>query len=445
MLDWEIDTYKARFEAFGWEAHVVDGHNLEEIDKVFEKVSSRGEKPKVILAKTKKGKGVSFWENKEGWHGKPLPKDKFDAAVGELGDIDMEMRGDIQIPKGIKGIKSIKGIKGFKINSNYKVGEEVATRKAYGETLAQLAENDPRIIALDGETSNSTFSELVKEKTPDQFIEMFIAEQNMAGVALGLSKRGFVPFVSTFAAFWTRAFDQIRMSAYSQGNVKYVGSHAGVSIGEDGPSQMGLEDLALFKSVYGSTVFCPSDAVSTAKLTLEAAKNEGIYYIRTARPATPVIYKETEDFKVGGSKVLKSSKNDKVTVVACGVTVHEALKAYEMLKKEGIEIRVIDAYSIKPIDAKTLLVASQEVGGIMLTVEDHYFDGGLGDSVLNVFANPQVHLRGELSSVPVHPGGVSVYKMAVCKMPMSGKPNELLDFEGISAKGIVAKVREVLA
>lgn len=437
MIGWNLDVYKARFEAFGWEVYEVDGHEMEAVDKIFEEIKgSKSEKPRVILAKTMKGKGVSFWENKDGWHGKPLPKEEFGKAIEELG-----------FGKG-KEASMVNGLgEGATINkpndltskpprhpnlnltTTYKVGEEVATRKAYGEALAQLAQEDPRIVALDGETSNSTYSELVRGLTPNQYIEMFIAEQNMAGVALGLSKRGLIPFASTFAAFWTRAFDQVRMSAYSQGNVKYVGSHAGVSIGEDGPSQMGLEDIGLFKTVFGSTVFCPSDAVSTAKLTLEAAKSEGIFYIRTARPATPVIYKETEDFKAGGSKVLRSGKNDKLTIVACGVVVHEALKAHAVLEKQGVSVRVIDAYSIKPLDNKSILKEAQEAGKIVLTVEDHYFDGGLGDSVLNA-----------LSDFPIW-----VNKMAVSKMPMSGKPAQLLAYEGIDCDGIVKKVREILS
>jgi transketolase len=433
MLGWNLDVYRARFEAFGWEAFEVDGHDLKAIDEVFKKVSDGGDKPKVILAKTVKGEGVSFWEDKEGWHGKPLPKEEFDKAVKELGDVDKKLRGEIKQPS-LKGKFSTSSNNKIKYSSRvseklpYKLGDEVATRKAYGEALAQLAQEDPRILALDGETSNSTFSDLVKEKTPDQFIEMFIAEQNMAGVALGLSKRGFVPFASTFAAFWTRAFDQIRMSAYSQGNVKFVGSHSGVSIGEDGASQMGLEDLALFKTVYGSTVFCPSDATSTAKLTAEAARTDGIFYIRTARPNVPVLYSEKEEFEVGGSKILRRSKEDKLTIVACGVVVHEVLKAYEVLEKEGVKVRVIDAYSIKPIDGKTILEATQEAGKIVITVEDHYFDGGLGDSVLNA-----------LSDFPAW-----VVKMAVTKMPMSGKPAEILAYEGIDSEAIVKKIKAVM-
>jgi len=460
MLGWNLDVYKARFEAFGWKVYEVDGHDMAAIDKVFGMVGGLdGGKPKVILAKTIKGKGVSLWEDKDGWHGKPLPKEEFGRVLKELGAVDQSLRVQIAGPVNSflpssalltpqnysnfgdpvreSQIKTINNKPLFvgspsriatRLALNYKLGEEVATRKAYGEALAQLADQDPRILALDGETSNSTYSELVRGLTPNQYIEMFIAEQNMAGVALGLSKQGFVPFVSTFAAFWTRAFDQIRMSAYSQGNVKYVGSHAGVSIGEDGPSQMGLEDLALFKSVFGSVVFCPSDAVSTAKLTAQAATGEGIYYLRTARPATPVIYSPDENFEVGGSKILRQSKDDKLTLVACGVVVHEALKAYEKLLENGVHIRVVDAYSIKPIDESTLRRCASETENLVVTAEDHYFDGGLGDSVLNVFAD----------------GKVRVVKMAVTKMPMSGKPAQLLNYEGIDSEAIVKNVKGIL-
>lgn len=428
MLGWNLEKYKERFEAFGWETQIIDGHNFDQIDEAFTKVSDdRSDKPKVIIAKTIKGKGVSFWENKEGWHGKPLPKEEFDKAVKGLGDVDEKLRGEVLVPK-IKVQNAKVKIASQKLKVDYKLGEEVATRKAYGEVLAQLAEQDPRIVALDGETSNSTFSELVRGSTPNQYFEMFIAEQNMAGVALGLSKSGKIPFASTFAAFWTRAFDQIRMAAYSEGNVKYVGSHAGVSIGEDGPSQMGLEDIAMFKTIFGSTVFCPSDAVSAAKLVSVMAYSKGVSYMRTARPTTPVIYGNSEEFKIGGSKVLRSSAKDRLTIVACGVVVAEALEAYESLKKSGVNVRVIDAYSIKPIDEKTLQKAAHEVGSVIVSVEDHHFEGGLGDSILNVFSN----------------GGVKVIKMAVEKVPMSGKPNELLDYEGISADAICERVKEIL-
>lgn len=425
MLGWKTEVYADRFKAFGWEVKVVNGHDYDKIVKAYEGIDGKGDKPIAIIAKTIKGKGVSFLENKEGWHGKALSQEDFEKAVGELGDFDKLKREGVEKP--IEGPVSSFPPRTATLALKYKTGEEVATRKAFGEALASLGKENSRIVSLDGETSNSTFAEIFRNKFPERYFEMFIAEQNMVGVALGMSKRGYVPFVSTFSAFFTRAFDQIRMSVYSGANVKFVGSHSGVSIGEDGPSQMGLEDISMFKSLLGSTVFCPSDAVSCSRLVELAAAEEGIFYIRTARPATPVIYKSDEDFWVGGSKTLKQSEKDSLVIVACGVTVGEALKAHEILKKEGINVAVLDCYSIKPIDEETLKAVAAKSNNIVITVEDHYFEGGLGDSVLNVFA----------------PGGTQVHKLAVVQMPMSGKGEELMDFEGISAVGIVKKVKEV--
>lgn len=427
MLGWEIEKYVERFKAFGWETHVIDGHNLGEIRKVFESIDGSLPKPQAIIAKTVKGKGVSFLEDKEGWHGKALSKEDFGKAVGELGEVDKSLRGEIKKPNELKINKKLP-TSNFR-PPTYKVGEEVATRKAYGEALAALGSVNENIVCLDGEVKNSTFAEVFKEKHPERYFEMFIAEQNMAGAALGLSRRGKIPFASTFATFWTRAFDQIRMSAYSRGNIKFVGSHAGVSIGEDGPSQMGLEDIAMFRTIFGSVVLCPGDANACAKLVGEATNQEGIVYIRTNRPATPVIYKEREEFKIGGSKVVRSTKGDKLTIVSCGVTLIEAVKAAEELAKEGISVRIIDAYSIKPIDKRGLAAAVKETNDLVITVEDHYAEGGLGDAVLAIFATDDK---------------VKVHKLAVSKMPMSGKGDELLEYEGISKGGIIKKVREVL-
>ena len=432
MLDWDTEIYKKRVEAFGWQAYVVDGHDFGQITKAFDSIPSDSEKPQMIIAKTIKGKGVSFLEDREGWHGKALGQEDYEKAIKELGEVDRKVRGEITKPS--------KSLLKFSTRSNsnyssskvekfpsYRIGEEVATRKAYGEALIKLGSQNPNVVVLDADVKNSTYTELFKEKFPDRFFEMFIAEQNMVGTALGLSKRGLVPFVSTFAAFFTRAFDQIRMTAISRGNVKFMGSHAGVSIGEDGPSQMGLEDISLFRSVFGSVVLNPSDAVSCEKLVFEAANHEGIVYIRTARPATPVIYKNTEEFRIGGSKVVKSSSNDRVTIVACGVALIEALKAADELAKKDINVRVIDAYSIKPIDEKTLKTAAKDTKAV-ITVEDHYFEGGLGDEVLNALSEEKV----------------VVHKLSVSKMPMSGKSQELLDYEGISEKAIIKKVLGIL-
>jgi len=310
----------------------------------------------------------------------------------------------------------------------YSGEKPVATRHAYGSALVRIFPQFPEIVVLDAEVSNSTFSELFRETHKERFFEMYIAEQNMVGAALGLSIRGRIPFVSTFAAFLTRAWDQIRMSQYSNANIKFSGSHAGVSIGEDGSSQMGLEDIGLFRTLLNSVVLYPSDAVSTEKLMEEMAKHAGIAYIRTTRKDTPVIYRNDEAFRIGGSKILKSSKADKATVVAAGITLHETLRAYEELKREGILVRVIDLYSIKPIDVATLTEAARETGEIV-TVEDHFAEGGLGEAVMSA-------LSAE---------GVPVYSLAVRKMPRSGKPAELLEYEGISAAAIVAKVKEVVS
>ena len=470
MLGWDVETYKKRVEAFGWQAHIVDGHDMGVVVELFDSLPHEGQtpfgstqgKPQMIIAKTIKGKGVSFLENKEGWHGKALSPEQLEEAVKELGKVDKSVRGAIRRPISNNGKFSTSPAKGgARSNSNYssseveklphyKLGEMVATRKAFGEALAQLGEVMPEIVSLDGEVKNSTYAEVFAKKFPNRYFEMFIAEQNMVGAALGMSKRGLVPFVSTFAAFFTRAFDQIRMSAISRPNIKFVGSHAGVSIGEDGPSQMGLEDLAMFRAVFGSVVLVPCDAVSCTKLVDIAAKTEGLIYIRTARPATPVIYKNDEDFKIGGSKVVKSSDDDKLTIVACGVALVEAVKAADKLAKDLVNVRVIDAYSIKPIDETTLKTAAKETNNLILTVEDHWFDGGLGDAVLNVFANPPrtqsriAQRSGQAQSGIVSIGGVQVYKLAIFKMPMSGKGEELLKYEGISAEVIVNKVKELV-
>lgn len=429
MLGWDTETYKKRAEAFGWQAQVVDGHDFREILKAFDSIQSNGRKPHMIIAKTIKGKGVSFLEDKEGWHGKALSKEDYEKAIKELGEIDKSVRGEIGKPEIIKPQtpNSKFQIQSPKLKTEYKVGEEVATRKAYGEALVKLGAQNPSVVVLDAEVKNSTYSEMFKEKFPERFFEMFIAEQNMVGTALGFSARGMIPFVSTFATFFTRAFDQIRMTAYSRGNVKFMGSHAGVSIGEDGPSQMELEGIAMFRAVFGSVVLNPADAVSCEKLVFEAAKHQGIVYIRTARPATPVIYGNNEEFKIGGSKIVRSSSNDRVTIVACGVALAEALKAVDELVKKDIDVMVIDAYSIKPIDEKTLKTAAKDTKAI-ITVEDHYPEGGLGDAVLDVLSKEKVE----------------VHKLAVSKMPRSGRSEDLLDYEGISKRAIVKKVLEIL-
>ncbi|MBL8030552.1 MAG: transketolase [Candidatus Doudnabacteria bacterium] len=438
MLGYDTETYKKRSEAFGWKAVVVDGHDLEEIQKAYELTNTLGDKPLMIIAKTLKGKGVSFIEDKDGWHGRALKPEELKQALAEIGEIDKGLTGVIAKPKQVERVKIKNQNDNLKIKiTDYDINKPVATRKAYGNALVNVLESYPNAVVLDAETSNSTYSEFVKKTHPEKFFEMFIAEQNMVGAALGFSRRGKIPFVSTFAAFFSRAFDQIRMSQYADSNIKFVGSHAGVSIGEDGASQMALEDIAMFRTVFGGVVLYPSDAVSTEKLVALAARHEGNVYIRTTRKETSVLYGimsqesgvMSHEFRIGGSCTLKSSEKDVATVIGAGVTLHEALLAYEGLKKEGINIRVIDLYSIKPIDSENIKKAAQETKNI-ITVEDHFIEGGLGEAVISDIKMQNLECRIQI--------------LAVKKMPKSGKPEELLAYEGIDANAIIRAVKEVV-
>jgi transketolase len=424
MLGPDLEAYQARLEAFGWEALPVDGHSLSGIAKAYARAGEVKNRPVMIIARTIKGKGVTFIEDQNGWHGKALKGEDFEAALERLGAVDTSLRGSISPPEDLKPAEVL--VDDPLPEPVY--DQEISTREAYGRTLAYLCSRRSDLVALDGEVSNSTFAAEVRNHVPDRFFEMFVAEQNMIGAALGLSLRGKVPFVSTFAAFLTRTFDQLRMSCYSEGNLKCVGSHAGISIGQDGPSQMGLEDLAMFRSLFGSVVLYPCDGPSTARLVREAADHQGLVYIRTTRSKTPVVYGSGESFPIGGSKVLRSSDTDAFTVCAAGITVHEALEAYRRLEEESIPIRVIDLYSVKPLDRKTLLQAGQDTRGI-LVVEDHYPEGGLGEAVAAALS---------ATSVPIH-------SLAVTERPRSGKPDELLDFESISHRSIVKTVTSLLA
>ncbi len=431
MYGHDLQAYQKRIAAFGWKTMVINGHNFKEILKAYEQAARVKDRPVMIIAKTLKGKGISFIENKDNWHGKALSKEELIQALRELGKVNKSFRGELARPQSAvvrlgrtKADKAPTHYSSAKIQ--YKLGDGVATRKAYGNALVRIFPKFPNMVVLDAEVSNSTYAEIFKAKYPDRFFEMYIAEQNMVGSALGLSRRGNIPFVSTFAAFFARGYDQIRMSQYSGANIKFVGSHAGVSIGEDGASQMGLEDLAMFRTIQGGVVLYPSDAVSTEKLVEAAAKRKGIVYIRTTRMTTPVLYSSRQEFPIGGSKVLRQSRKDVVIVVGAGVTLHEALAAYEELKKQGIFIRVIDLYSIKPIDRKTLLQAAKDTGSI-ITVEDHYPEGGIGEAV-----------RSALS------GKYQVFSLAVRKMPRSGKPAELLEYEEISRGAIIRVVKKFL-
>jgi transketolase len=425
---YDIDAIGRRWEAFGWEVLAVDGHDIAALLDGFDRARATKGRPAMILARTIKGKGVAEVEGQEGWHGVPFKSDLAVRAIAELeaqlvtvpgGDRSPDIRrpapraraAEQPVPAAVQG-------------PTYGMGDLVATREAFGNALVKLGAVDPRVVALDADVKNSTFSERFEKTCPDRFYECFIAEQVMIGMAMGMASRGAVPFPSTFACFLTRGADFVRMAAISNLNVKFVGSHAGVSIGEDGPSQMGLEDLAMMRAQPNVTVLYPCDAVSAERLVAEAVARPGPVYIRTSRPKTPVIYGPDETFPVGGSKVLRQSDSDAATVVAAGVTVFEALKAYDDLKRQGVPIRVIDAYSVQPIDGTTLKVAAGRTGGIVITVEDHYVAGGLGDAA-----------AAALSEV-----GVTVRRLAVREIPRSGAASQLLDRFGISAGSIVAAV-----
>ncbi len=424
MYGWDLMAYEDRVAAFGWETILVkDGHSFPEVIAAYEKAMTVADKPVMIIAHTIKGKGVSFIENVNGWHGVPLKQEQLEKALPELGPVDKSVRGKVGKPEDLKPAEIKPQPAGA---MTYKLGDSLATRKAYGNALKRLYPQFPNLVSLDGEVSNSTYAEIFKEAYPKEFFEMYIAEQNMVGAGLGLATRGKIPFVSTFAAFFSRTFDQVRMSQYSEPNLKFAGSHAGVSIGEDGPSQMGLEDLAMFRAVRDSVVLYPADAVSTERLVEEALKHHGIVYIRTTRMATPIMYGPDEAFPIGGCKVLRQSASDVATVIGAGVTLMEALAAYDELQKEGINIRVIDLYSIKPVDAATLMAAARATKGL-ITVEDHYPAGGIGEAVLGALA----------------PKPVTVYSLAVTKKPKTGKPAQLLDFEEISRSAIIKLVKQI--
>ncbi|MEW6385984.1 MAG: transketolase [Thermodesulfobacteriota bacterium] len=424
MYGHDLQAYERRIAAFGWETILVDGHSFPSVLGAYQEVGSVSEKPIMIIAKTVKGKGVSFLEDKNGWHGVALKKEELAKALPELGEVDLSVRGEIALPVDLLPDRPTPR---EAAPPAYPPEKPVPTRDAYGIALRRLYPQYPLMVSLDGEVSNSTRAEYFEEAYPQRFFEMYIAEQNMAGAALGLACRGKIPFVSSFAAFLTRAFDQIRMSQYSDANLKFVGSHAGVSIGADGPSQMGLEDLAMFRSILHSVVLYPADAIATERLVEEAARHQGLVYLRTTRGPTPILYSPEESFPIGGSKVLRQSDRDAVSVVSAGLTLFEALTAYEQLQQDGISARVIDLYSIKPLDEPTLKQAAQETRAI-LTVEDHYGPGGLGEAV-----------AAALSTL-----SIPVYSLTVRKKPRSGSPAELYDYEEISAAAIVKRVKEII-
>lgn len=420
-----------RWRAFGWHAIEIDGHDLAAILSALQGARATTGRPTMILARTLKGKGVSAFEAKENWHGKPLKKgEEMDRAIAELerqfvADEGAPVR---QAPSRVAREADRPGSPEAMPAPAYKAGESVATREAYGTALAALGRLDSRIVALDADVKNSTFSDRFEQAVPERFYQAFIAEQVMVGAAMGLAARGAIAFPSTFACFLSRAADFVRMTGVSGLNVKFAGSHAGVSIGEDGPSQMALEDLAMMRAVPNCTVLYPCDGVSAERLVALAAYTPGPVYIRTSRPKTPLIYGAEERFEVGGSKVLRESADDALTIVAAGVTVFEALKAHDLLKTEGVHTRVVDAYSVQPIDAVTLVRCGRATRRLMVTVEDHYASGGLGDAVAQA----------------VSPEGIAVHRLAVREIPRSGRPDELLNRYGISARAIADAVRRLI-
>lgn len=426
MYGYDLDAYRRRLDAFGWRTVVVeDGHSFEQIEAAYRTATEDADRPVMVIAHTVKGKGVPAVENRNGYHGKALEGEDLEKALAGLGQVDHEVRGTILPPQDLRPEPAAAVPESPA--PDYELGDEVATRNAYGNALVRIAARFPGLISLDGEVSNSTRAAYFKDAHPERFFEMYIAEQNMAGAALGLAMRGKLPFVSSFAAFLTRAFDQVRMSQYSEPNLKFVGSHAGVSIGQDGPSQMGLEDLAMFRSVRDGVVLYPSDAVSCERLVEAAAAHRGIVYLRTTRGGTPVIYPADEAFHIGGCKMLRPSGSDRATIVAAGITLHEALAAQDELAGREIPVRVIDLYSVKPLDRETLESAARDTG-VVVTVEDHHAAGGIGEAVASALAGIPMRFRS----------------LAVRTKPRSGKPQELLELEGIDRAAIVEAVQGLL-
>jgi transketolase len=425
MVGHDLEVYAARMAAFGWETMCIDGHDLDAVVEAFAQAEEVRQRPAMIIARTVKGKGVSVLENKDDRHGKPLNPSELQQALQELGPVNRSVEGHISPPQDLR--PRILFPREHELHLSYASDQPVSTRDAYGNALRRIFPAYPQMVVLDSEVSDSTRAVTFQSYCPERFFEMYMAEQNMVSVAHGLALRGQIPFVSTFGAFMTRAFDQIRMSQYSNANIKFVGSHAGISIGSDGPSQMALEDIAMFRSVPDCVVLYPSDAISTERLIEAAAEHQGMVYIRTARGASALLYDPEERFAIGDSRVLRNSTSDLATVVAAGVTLYEALAAYEVLKKDGILIRVIDLYSIQPPDTQTLRLAAEQTR-FVITVEDHYPAGGIGETVQSVLSGM----------------GVPVYSLAVRKRPMSGKPEELMAFQEISKSAIIQKVRTAL-
>lgn len=428
MFGHQIEKYVNRFRAFDFEVIAIDGHNFDEADKALEQaVNNRSGKPFAIVAKTFKGKGISFLENKDNWHGKPLKREELQKALDELGDIQDGLRFNLKKPSQTK-LPENPALDGSP-DLSFEKNKEYATREVFGQVLTQLGKKNKHIYALDADVKNSTFTENFLKVFPERFVECYIAEQNMVTVAAAFSRLGKIPVVATFAAFLTRAADQIRMARVSEANIKFVGSHVGVSIGEDGPSQMGLEDIALFGAVPDTVILQPADAVSAAKLVPLMVNHHGFVYMRTLRPKTRLLYDVAEEFEIGGSKILQQSKEDVLTIVASGITVFEAMKAADGLKEQGINVRVLDCYSINPVDKKTIIRCLQETKTqILITVEDHFAHGGMGDFVAAAISDM----------------GIRIEKMAVSEISESGSKEQLLNKAGIDAPGIIARVKQTL-
>ncbi len=431
MLQHELEIFRQRWEAFGWNALAVDGHDVPQLLEAFKNARNTKNRPTAILARTWKGKGVSSLENKEGWHGKALKRgEESEAALSELRAQFMSHDGAKAWPTPPQNSRRGPASQPVALpRPEFTSTKPVATREAFGQALARLGELDPRIVSLDGDVKNSTHTEMFQGVAPARFVEGYIAEQNMVGMAMGLAASGKVPFAATFACFLTRAADFIRLAGLAKSNIKFVGTHAGVSIGEDGASQMGLEDLALFRAVPDSVVLYPSDAVSTWHAVRLVARHQGLCYVRTGRPKAPILYSNDETFAIGKAKVVRQSAKDALAVVAAGVTLFEALHAYDELKKDNIALRVVDLFSVLPVDTETLLATARAANNTVITVEDHYAAGGVGDAVAEALG----------------PHGVRLYRLAVRQIPHSGKPEELLHCYEIDAAAILKQVRAALA
>jgi len=435
MHDHHVHRYEAKFQAFGWKTIVIDGHDMTEIMTALDKAKNTQDMPTIIIAKTFKGHGIDLAEDKEGFHGKALSKKELEEILPKMKErfaaaanySDSSFSWSPTIPRASSENESCSNVE--LTVPHYKMGEQVATRKAYGTALRAAGVACKTVVALDAEVKNSTFAEIFEEKFPERFIQCFIAEQNMVSMGVGLQRRGKIPFISTFATFFSRAHDQIRMAAIGDSALRLCGSHAGVSIGEDGPSQMALEDIGMMRALPKSIVLYPSDAMSTHRLVQNMANYEdGISYLRTTRMTTPVIYDVNEEFPIGGCKIVRQSETDKVCIIGAGVTLHQALEAYMQLQEQGISVTVIDLYSIKPLDAVTLIKTANAAGDKVITVEDHYLQGGLGEAVVYALRNT----------------AIIVECLAVTQLPRSGKPEELLAWAGIDAAAIVKKVKEMV-